>query len=130
MVAEFERPRKKNYRRKFGGCAARTNPTHELTRCCSTKPNSSRVGRHQGCQMVFFSKIPIWVNFGGPLIVNCWNILWPFGIIYGRLVQFVVICYIFPNLVCLDQENLATLTTAIKIQHYICAIFPQTLKSK
>jgi hypothetical protein len=29
------------------------------------------------------------------------NILWSFGIIYGRL----VICYIFPVLVCLDQEK-------------------------
>jgi hypothetical protein len=34
-----------------------------------------------------------------------WYNLWPFGIIYGRFVQFVVICYIFPNLVCLDQEK-------------------------
>jgi hypothetical protein len=34
-----------------------------------------------------------------------WNILWPFGIIYGRLVQFVDICYIFPVLVCLEQEK-------------------------
>jgi hypothetical protein len=33
------------------------------------------------------------------------NILWPFDIIYGRLVQFVVICYIFPNLVYLEQEK-------------------------
>jgi hypothetical protein len=32
-------------------------------------------------------------------------ILWPFGIIYVRLVLFVVICYIFPVLVCLDQEK-------------------------
>jgi hypothetical protein len=28
-----------------------------------------------------------------------------FGIVYGRLLLFVVICYIFPVLVCLDQEN-------------------------
>jgi hypothetical protein len=33
------------------------------------------------------------------------NILWPFGIIYGLLLLFVVICYIFPILVCLDQEK-------------------------
>jgi hypothetical protein len=37
--------------------------------------------------------------------ITIWNILWPFGIIYGRLVGFVVICYIFPFLVCLDQEK-------------------------
>jgi hypothetical protein len=33
------------------------------------------------------------------------NILWPFGKSYSRLVQFVVICYIFPVLVRLDQEK-------------------------
>jgi hypothetical protein len=38
-------------------------------------------------------------------VMTIWNILWPFGIIYGRLVWSVVICYIFPNLVCLDQEK-------------------------
>jgi hypothetical protein len=27
--------------------------------------------------------------------MTIWNILWPFGIIYGRLVLVVVICYIF-----------------------------------
>jgi hypothetical protein len=30
---------------------------------------------------------------------------WPFCIIYGRLVLFVVIWHIFPILVCLDQEK-------------------------
>jgi hypothetical protein len=38
-------------------------------------------------------KIPIWVNFGGPwngkkmlvYFMTIMNILWPFGIIYGRL---------------------------------------------
>jgi hypothetical protein len=34
-----------------------------------------------------------------------WNILWPFGIIYGSLVWFVVIRYIFPILVLLDREK-------------------------
>jgi hypothetical protein len=34
-----------------------------------------------------------------------WNILWTFGIIHGYLVLFVVFCYIFPNLVCLDQDK-------------------------
>jgi hypothetical protein len=34
-----------------------------------------------------------------------WNMLWPFGLIYGRLVYFVVIWYIFTNLVCLDQDK-------------------------
>jgi hypothetical protein len=44
-----------------------------------------------------------------------WNIIghleyyWPFGIFYGRLVRFVLIWYIFPALVFLDQKNLATL---------------------
>jgi hypothetical protein len=35
------------------------------------------------------------VNVG--IFMTIWNILWPFGIIYGRLVEFVVICYIFPQ---------------------------------
>jgi hypothetical protein len=37
--------------------------------------------------------------------LTIWNIIHPFGIIYGRLVWLVVIGYIFPNLVCLDQEK-------------------------
>jgi vacuolar-type H+-ATPase subunit I/STV1 len=36
-------------------------------------------------------------------------ILWPFGIIYGRLVWFVVIWYILPILVFWTKKNLATL---------------------
>jgi hypothetical protein len=43
------------------------------------------------------------VNVG--IFVTIWNSLWPFGIICGRLLLFVVICYIFPVLVCLDQEK-------------------------
>jgi hypothetical protein len=42
----------------------------------------------------------IWLYF-----MTSRNILRPFGIIYGRLVKFAVILYIFPVLVCLDQEN-------------------------
>jgi hypothetical protein len=30
---------------------------------------------------------------------------------HGRLALFVVLWYIFPVLVCLDQKNLATLST-------------------
>jgi hypothetical protein len=30
---------------------------------------------------------------------------WPFGIIFGRLVYFLVIWYIFPVLVCLYQNK-------------------------
>jgi hypothetical protein len=61
--------------------------------------------------MVYFQpKIPIWINIGGPrngksLVYLIWNILLPFGIIYGRSVQFLDIWYIFPNLVCLNQEK-------------------------
>jgi hypothetical protein len=43
---------------------------------------SSRVARW----FVFKPKIPIWVNFEGPLNGKCWYILWPFVIIYGSLV--------------------------------------------
>jgi hypothetical protein len=65
-------------------------------------------------------KSQIWVNFGGPLIGICWYILWPFGIIHGRLVQFVVICYIFPNLECLGQEKSGNPGSRQCIS-YICA---------
>jgi hypothetical protein len=62
--------------------------------------------RHDGQNRVIFShlrqsglpdglfsnqKSQIWVNFGGPLNGKCWCILWPFGIIYGHLVLFMVI---------------------------------------
>jgi hypothetical protein len=48
-------------------------------------------------------KIPIWVHFGGSwnakswhmYFMTIWNMLWPFGIFYSRLAQFVVIRYIF-----------------------------------
>jgi hypothetical protein len=39
------------------------------------------------------------------ILTAIWNILLRFGKFYGRLVQFVVIWYIFPVLVCLDQEK-------------------------
>jgi hypothetical protein len=43
----------------------------------------------QGCQMVSFqTKIPSWVNLGGPWNLKCWYILWPFGISYSRLAIF------------------------------------------
>jgi hypothetical protein len=39
-----------------------------------------------------------------------WYILLPFGIVYGHLVYFLVIWYIFPVLVRCNKKNLATLT--------------------
>jgi hypothetical protein len=42
-------------------------------------------------------KIPIWVNFGGSCNGRCWYILRPFGLIYGHLVYFTVVWYIFPR---------------------------------
>jgi hypothetical protein len=36
--------------------------------------------------------------------MTIWNILRPFGIIFGRLVESVVIWYIFPILVHLNQK--------------------------
>jgi hypothetical protein len=47
-----------------------------------------------------------WRAFEWQILVTIWNILWPFCIIYGRLVYaVVVICCIFPNWVSLDQEK-------------------------
>jgi hypothetical protein len=55
--------------------------------------------------------------------MTIWNILWPFGIIYGRLVCFVVIWYILPILVGLDNKNMATpvVCSNVQIPHFYCA---------
>jgi hypothetical protein len=37
--------------------------------------------------------------------MTVWNIFRYFGILYSRLVYFVVIWYIFPVLVCLDHDK-------------------------
>jgi hypothetical protein len=63
--------------------------------------------------MVYFlTKNPnlgkFWREFFWKMVVyfvTIWNTLQTFGIIYGRLVLFVVILYIFPILACLDQEK-------------------------
>jgi hypothetical protein len=64
---------------------------------------------------VFRPKIPIWVNFGGPWIGKCWDILCSFGIFYGHLVYFFAIYYCYGNfdifslvLVNCVKKNLAT----------------------
>jgi hypothetical protein len=67
----------------------------------------------QGCQMVCFkTKNPnlgkFWRALEWKMLVyfmTIWNIIHPFGIIYGRFVSLVVIWYIFLNLVRLDQEK-------------------------
>jgi hypothetical protein len=67
----------------------------------------------QGCQMVCFQTKnsnlgKFWRASEWKMLLHfmiIWNILWPFGIMYGSLVEFVVIWYIFPILVCLDQEQ-------------------------
>jgi hypothetical protein len=67
----------------------------------------------QGCQMVYFqTKNPnvgkIWRALEWKMLqyfMTIWNILHPFGIMYGLWEWFVVIWYIFYILVCLDQEK-------------------------
>jgi hypothetical protein len=67
----------------------------------------------QGCQMVYFqTKNPnlgkIWTAVEWKKLLyfmTVWNIFRSFGIIYSRLEYFVVMWYIFPVLVCLDQEK-------------------------
>jgi hypothetical protein len=52
---------------------------------------------------LFYTKIPIWVYFGGPWNGKCWYVLCPFGIFYGHVVHaMVMFWYISP-------KNLATL---------------------
>jgi hypothetical protein len=40
---------------------------------------------------IFISKIPIWVNFGGPWNWKWWHILWPFGVFCGHLLYFMAV---------------------------------------
>jgi hypothetical protein len=54
---------------------------------------------------VFKPKIPIWVNFGGSCYGKSWYILWPLETLFGHLVYFVVIWYIFRHFGILDQEK-------------------------
>jgi hypothetical protein len=42
---------------------------------------------------VLKQKIPIWVKFGGHWNGKCCYILWPFGIFYGNLVEFLAFRY-------------------------------------
>jgi hypothetical protein len=44
--------------------------------------------------MVYF-QTQIWVNFRGPKIGVCWNILSPFGIFYRHLGYLMTLWYIF-----------------------------------
>jgi hypothetical protein len=76
-----------------------------------------RVARRVARWFVFKPKIAILVNFGWScyrkscyILKTIWSILRPLEIFYGHLVYFVVLWYIFPRFVILDQEkNLATL---------------------
>jgi hypothetical protein len=51
------------------------------------------------------------------------NILRPFGIIYGLLVQFVVIWYIFTFWHVWTEKNLATL-----LRFFFCLVMPQSIR--
>jgi hypothetical protein len=71
----------------------------------------------QGCQMVFFQTKNLdlgkcWRAFEFKKLVYymaIWNILQPFGILYGHLVISWQIWYIFPVLVYCVKKNLAAL---------------------
>jgi hypothetical protein len=75
--------------------------------------------KHQGCQMVYFqTKNRTLGQFWRALqwktivyFVDIWSILRPFDILFGHLVYFVVIWYIFPLLVNCTKINLATLAS-------------------
>jgi hypothetical protein len=45
-------------------------------------------------------------------LIAIWAILLPFGLFCGCLVNFVVICFIFPVLVCCTKKNLVTLPSS------------------
>jgi hypothetical protein len=69
--------------------------------------------------LILRPKIPIWVYFGGPWNGKCWYILWPFGIIYDHLVNYMAVWYcmwsfgiLFPFWYAWTMKNLATLPGA------------------
>jgi hypothetical protein len=80
----------------------------------STNVAAAAANPYQGCQMVYFQKNKnpylgkFWRAFDWKTFayfMTIWYILRPFGKIYGRLVPFVVIWYIFSILVCWDQAK-------------------------
>jgi hypothetical protein len=84
-------------------CAAQRKFLMETGFNSNANKGKRAIGLKQGCQMVHFqTKI---LNLGKCLraldwkmLIYCmaiWNILWPFGILYGHLVQFVIIWSIF-----------------------------------
>jgi hypothetical protein len=48
---------------------------------------STRVARWH----IFNPKILVWITFGGPKNGKGWYIIWPFGIYYGNLVDFMAV---------------------------------------
>jgi hypothetical protein len=77
-------------------------------------------------------KIPILVKFGGPWNGKCYYILWPFGILYGHLVQFMALYSLwsfgtfFRFWYVWTGKNLATLSQSNKMHWNIspkCARF-------
>jgi hypothetical protein len=93
--------------------------TNRMASVCVVRPNcasydSNFVSFDQGCQMFYFqTENPnldkIWRALEWKTLsysMTIWNILLPFGIIYGRLVKFVVIWYIFPRFGMFGQRNI------------------------
>jgi hypothetical protein len=40
-------------------------------------------------------KQTLWAYFGGMWNLKCWYILWPFGLLYGHLVYYMAIWYMY-----------------------------------
>jgi hypothetical protein len=96
------------------GCLQQTDPSHELFMknifCrvsilaaglpdglfSNKNPNLGKIWRALKCKMLLYFMI-------------IWNMSWPFGIMYGSLVKFVVIWYIFPFWYVWTKKNLATM---------------------
>jgi hypothetical protein len=75
---------------------------------------------------VFEPKIAVWVNFGRKMlayIMTIWNILRPFGVIYGR---FVINCdylvYFFLLWYVLAKKNLTTLIKNCFVVHSVATL--------
>jgi hypothetical protein len=96
-----------NRKRKMRASVDRNHLMNESSSWCCDFPERVHPGLPDGTY-IFRPKIRIWVNFGGSCNGRCWYSLWTLRLLYGHLVYFVVIWYIFPVLVCCTKKNLAS----------------------
>jgi hypothetical protein len=70
-------------------------PQSSISRLLANKLELRRAPRRVARWFIFKPKSKFWVNFGWSWNGKCWYTLWPFGLCYGRLVNFMVILIYF-----------------------------------